>query len=126
MPDLSSGFVPGRHVITAYGRGGFRFADMSHVGSIIALPSGVHAWSALAPADITEASLAPLFAAPEGVELLLLGTGVDLVPPSPGLRARLKAIGVSVDPMPSGAAARTYNILLDEQRRVAAAILAVP
>ena len=58
------GFVPGRHTIEAYGAGGFRFAEMSHRGSILALPSGVHAWKVASTAEITEESLAPLFAEP--------------------------------------------------------------
>ncbi len=122
-----AGFLPGVHAIEGYGNGGFRFAGMSHRGSILALPSGIHAWSAVVPADIDAASLAPLFAEPTGaVEHLLVGTGQDLVPLSAGLRERLRAAGIRGEPMATGAAARTYPILLGERRRVAAALLAVP
>lgn len=120
------GFVPGAHPIESYGAGGFRFAGMSHRGSILALPSGVHAWSPIMPEDVDEASLAPVFAEARGsIEFLLLGTGATLVFPAPALRARFKAAGISVDPMSTGAAIRTYNIMLGERRRVAAALLAV-
>lgn len=122
-----AGFLPGIHAIEGYGNGGFRFAGMSHRGSILALPSGIHAWSAVVPEDIDIGSLAPLFAEPPGaVEHLLVGTGPDLVPLSPGLRERLSAAGIRAEPMATGAAARTYPILLGERRRVAAALLAVP
>ena len=100
---------------------------MSHRGSILALPSGIYAWSAVSPADIEIASLGPLFAeAPGLVEHLLVGTGLELVPLEAGLRQRLRAAGIRAEPMATGAAARTYSILLGEKRRVAAALLAVP
>jgi uncharacterized protein len=122
----TEGFVPGAHPIESYGAGGFRFAGMSHRGSILALPSGVRAWAAVAPQDIDAAALAPVFAEPAGsIELLILGTGLTLVFPAAALRDQLKAAGISIDPMSTGAAIRTYNILVDERRRVAAALLAV-
>ena len=121
------GFLPGSFVIEGYGAGGFRFADMSHRGSILALPSGVHAWAPLTAQEITPASLSVLLAEPAGaVELLLIGTGRELVPPSADLRAVLRAAGIRVDSMGTGAAISTYNILLGERRRVAAALLATP
>jgi uncharacterized protein len=122
-----SGFLPGAHAIEGYGNGGFRFAGMSHRGSILALPSGIYAWNAVVPADIDIESLAPLFAEPPGtVEHVLVGTGLELVPLSPHLRERLRGAGIRAEPMATGAAARTYPILLGERRRVAAALLAVP
>jgi uncharacterized protein len=121
-----SGFVPGRHLIEGFGAGGFRFADMSHRGSILALPSGVSAWAATTPADVTPEALAPLFAEPAGaVELLLIGTGAEMAPLSRPLRERLRAANIRFDPMATRVAISTYNILLGERRRVAAALLAV-
>lgn len=127
MTEQASGFVAGQYPIDAYGNGGFRFAGMSHRGSVLVLPSGVHAWEVTDPSGIDMASLAPLLALPKGlVELLLLGTGTDLVPAPRPLRARLREAGIVTEPMATGAAARTYNILLNEGRRVAAALIAVP
>lgn len=127
MADLSAGFVPGQHGIDAYGQGGFRFAGMSHRGSILVLPTGVHAWMVEDPRVIDAGSMAPLFALPKGsVELLLVGTGTDLIPLAAPLRNRLREAGVRFDPMATGAAARTYNVLLGEGRRVATALFAVP
>jgi len=122
-----AGFLPGAHSIEGYGTGGFRFAGMSHRGSILALPSGIYAWSAEAPSDISEASLELVFReAPGSIEHLLIGSGLELVPIGPSLRQLLLQAGIRSEPMPTGAAARTYSILLDERRRVAAALLAVP
>lgn len=124
--DRPSGFLPGQHPIDAYGEGGFKFGGMSHRGSVLALPSGVYAWDATTPADIDEASLARLLAeAPGSIEHVLIGTGFDLVPLRPALQALLRAKKIVAEPMATGAAARTYNILLGERRRVAAALIAV-
>ena len=122
-----SGFLPGRHVIEGYGSGGFQFGGMSHRGSILALPSGISAWDAVFPEDISIAALDLVFAeAPGTIEHLLVGTGPNLVPLGAALRARLREAGIEAEPMATGAAARTYSILIAEDRRVAAALLAVP
>ena len=123
---LHDGFVPGRYPIDAYGGGGFRFADMSHRGSILALPSGVRAWDVTDPAGITPESLAPLLAEAGEANLLLLGTGAEIVFVPDSLRRHLKQAGIGLDVMQTGAAARTYNILMAENRKVAAALIAVP
>src|SRR4051794_39758617 len=89
------GFVPGSFEIEGFGAGGFRFADMSHRGSIIVLPSGIHIWRAQTPADITPEMLAPVLAEPAGgIELLLIGTGRELLPIRADVRATLKAAGI--------------------------------
>jgi len=118
------GFLPGAHPIEGYGQGGFRFAGMSHKGSILALPSGIRIWPAVTPVDIEIATLAVVLE--ELIEHLLIGTGVDFVPLDPQLVARLREAGIRAEPMQTGAAARTYSILLGERRRVGAALLAVP
>lgn len=114
---------PGRAAIDGYGAGGFRFAGMSHKGSILATPSGIRAFAPNTAAEIDVASLAPAFA--DAIELLIIGTGRDIVPVSPELRGKLKEAGIAVDPMPTAAATSTYNILLGEDRKVAAALIAV-
>jgi uncharacterized protein len=123
---FAPGFVPGQHLIDAYGDGGFRFAEMSHRGSILALPSGVRAWDVTAPEGIDARSLASVIAEAGAVELLLVGTGADIRPLAPALRARLREAGIALEVMQTGAAARTYNVLVAERRKVAAALVAVP
>lgn len=116
---------PGRAVIDGYGSGGFRFAGMSHRGSILALPSGIWAWPPRAPSDIDEASLARMFEARAAIDLLFVGTGQDPVPLPEALRWRLSDAGVRFEVLPTAGAASTYNVLLAESRRVAAALIAI-
>ncbi len=121
-----SGFLPGRHVIEGYGNFGFTFGGMSHRGSILALPSGIYAWDVLGPEDLGVGALAQVFAEPKGeIEHLLIGTGVELRPLAKELRVALNRDGIRVEPMATGAAARTYSIPLGENRRIAAALIAV-
>lgn len=119
--------LPGRALIEAYGNGGFRFSTMSHRGSLLCLPSGIYAWDASTLEDVSRSSLAPVFAE-RGLELsiLVLGTGATMLRPGDRLRYMFNGSGISLDAMATGAAARTYNIMLGEGRPVAAALLAVP
>ncbi|MDB5513060.1 MAG: hypothetical protein JWR08_2543 [Enterovirga sp.] len=123
-PD--AGYAPGRHGLDAYGRGGFRFAGMSHRGSILALPSGIAAWPVASPAELTLASLAPALAENPRLDFLLIGTGEGLVVLPEAIRRPFRDAGISLDAMQTGAAARTYNVLVAENRRVGAALIAVP
>ncbi|MBA3448856.1 MAG: Mth938-like domain-containing protein [Pseudaminobacter sp.] len=116
---------PGRAPIEAYGNGGFRFAGMSHRGSVLCLPSGVYAWEPDNPTALRPEDLARLMTEADDVEILLVGTGKDLRPLPASLRASLKEARISADPMSTGAAVRTYNVLLAEDRAVAAALIAV-
>ncbi len=122
----NEGFVPGRHRIEDYGGGGFRFAEMSHRGSILATPSGVRALPLTTAGEIDAAILDLAAQEPGGaVDLLIVGTGADLLPLPGPLRAKLRAAGVGCETMATGAAVRTYNMLVDEGRRVAALLIAV-
>lgn len=112
--------------ITAYGGGGFRFAEMSHRGSLLCLPSGIYAWGVDDPVSVSVETLQPVLDEAERIEILLLGTGPTQVFATPELRARFAESGTSLEPMATGAAARTYNVLLAEGRAVAAAMIAVP
>ncbi|MEZ5849626.1 MAG: Mth938-like domain-containing protein [Hyphomicrobiaceae bacterium] len=124
MPE-ATGFFPGRAAIEAYGNGGFRFAGMSHRGSIVCLPAGIAAWPVTAPDQIDRASLAAVLARPQGLDFLLLGTGQSQVFPAPDVRKAFREAGIGLDVMDTGAACRTYNILLGERRPVGAALIAI-
>lgn len=119
------GHYPYQVPIDSYGNGGFRFADMSHKGSLMCLPSGMWAWNAPAPADLTPQHLARVLDEAASINVLLIGTGTGHVMPPAETRAALAALGIGIEPMSTGSAARTYNIMLAERRKVAAALIAV-
>ena len=117
--------LPRQALIDAHGGGGFRFADMSHRGSLLCLPDGIWAWPVAAPAELTAESLAQVFARTELLDFFVLGTGTaPWIMPEP-LRARFRAAQVSLDTMTTGAAVRTYNVMLMENRRVGAGLIAI-
>lgn len=111
--------------IDAYGDGGFRFAGMSHRGSLLCFPDGIWAWPTQNVTEMTEAALAPVFDRAEMLDFFLIGAGRDPWPLPEHLRQRFRELSLSVDSMPTGAAVRTYNILLAENRRVGAGLIAV-
>ncbi|MCC7048498.1 MAG: Mth938-like domain-containing protein [Alphaproteobacteria bacterium] len=113
-------------VVGSYRGGGFTVTGTRHDGSIILFRDRVLPWPVARVEEIDADSLAALVAAAAArVELLLLGCGARLVPVAPDLRAALKARGIAVEPMDTGAACRTFNVLTAEERRVAAALIAV-
>lgn len=122
---IRAAHYPGRAPIDAYGNGGFRFAGMSHRGSLLCLPSGIHGWKAPLPEALDVESLEPVFAESEEIEILLVGTGRDLLPLAAAVRERCRAAGIVAEPMATGSAVRTFNVLLAERRAVAAALIAV-
>lgn len=111
-------------LIDGYGKGGFRVGGEAFSGSILVLPDRVVPWgpdiAALAAGDFAE-----VMAASPPPEILLVGCGLRAVFISPALRQRLREAGIVVDAMNTGAACRTYNVLMAEERRVAAALIAV-
>lgn len=113
-----------RQVIEGYSASGFRVSGIAYRGAILVFPEVTQAWTAISIAEVTEASLAPVLAR-GGVEILLVGCGRRTALLSKDLRLTLRAAGIVLDAMDTGAACRTYNVLLAEDRRVAAALLPV-
>jgi len=123
--EIREAHFPGRAPLDAYGNGGFRFAEMSHRGSILCVPSGIYGWNLEDPSQFSAEAFQRVLAEQEDIEVLLVGTGPDLRPLRPDLKDIFRAAGILADPMSTGAAVRTYNVLLSEDRAVAAALLAV-
>jgi uncharacterized protein len=111
--------------IDAYGDGGFRFAGMSHRGSLLCFPDGIWAWPVSDMSELTETALSAAFDRAESLDFFLIGAGRDPSVLPSHLRDRFRAMSLSVDCMSTGAAVRTYNILLAENRRVGAGLIAV-
>jgi uncharacterized protein len=118
--------LPRSAPIDAYGKGGFAFAGMSHRGSLLCLPDAIWAWDVTRPEQIDRFSLERVFAAANSIDTLIVGTGTDVWLPPSDLRSALRALHVTLDTMQTGPAIRTYNIMMGERRRVAAALVAVP
>jgi len=117
-------------MIDAFGAGGFRFAGMSHVGSILATPKGISAVAATDVNGLDASAVQRLFdelaATPGYVEFVVIGTGAKMARTPAALAAALRAKGLRFDAMATGPASRVYNIMIGESRRVAALLLAVP
>lgn len=123
--EIRDAHFPGRAPIESYGNGGFRFADMSHRGSLLMLPSGIYGWDMAEGDPLMAENFQRVFDEAADIEVLLVGTGKDIRPLPKELKARFKEHSISSDPMSTGAAVRTYNIMLAESRAVAAAFIAV-
>ena len=131
MPNQKTTTSDGLHFprsapIEAYGKGGFAFADMSHRGSLLCLPDSIWAWDVTKPEQVDRYSLAKVFEAANSIDTLIVGSGTDVWVPPRSLREELRAVKIVLDAMQTGPAIRTYNIMLGERRRVAAALIAVP
>jgi uncharacterized protein len=118
-------FLPQRATIEAFGNGGFRFAGMSHQGSLFILPSGMRAWTVVELPVATEHDFAPALAERSEIDFLLIGSGASLAFPGPALRKYLSENGLNIEVMTTAAAINIYNVVLAEGRRVAAALIAV-
>jgi uncharacterized protein len=121
----SRAHLPQQVPIEAYGNGGFRFGGMSHKGSILCLPSGIWEWPVTTMDGLDRAALAEILRLREEISLFFLGTGATLVPLPREVRAAFDEAGLWLEVMDTGAAARTYNVLLAEGRPIAAALIAV-
>jgi uncharacterized protein len=117
--------LPRQAPIDAYGDGGFRFGGMSHRGSLLCFPDGVWAWPVNSIAELSGSALEAAFDRAGSLDFFLIGAGRDPWVLPEGLRSRFRDLSLSVDSMPTGAAVRTYNILLAENRRVGAGLIAI-
>ncbi len=117
--ELTPNAAPGRQLIERYGAAGFRVSGVIFTGPVLVFPDRTTFWEAAAP---TLDGLAAVVAH-GGIELIMLGLGRRGAPVSAALRAALKAQGIGIEAMDTGAACRTYNVLLAEDRLVAAALL---
>jgi uncharacterized protein len=123
--DVTPQVPPGRQLIQAYGSGGFRIANQRHEGSVLVFPDRTIAWTITSFEAATPESLAEIGTAQPRPEILLIGTGAQARPLAAALRAHFRSLGIMVDGMDTGAACRTYNVLMSEDRRVAAALIAL-
>ncbi|MGB0572159.1 MAG: Mth938-like domain-containing protein [Alphaproteobacteria bacterium] len=116
-------------IVERYGAGKFQISGLTYQNSVLVFPERTVDWSVSTFTDIDADALATVLAESEAaseIELLLLGCGPRMELVSQSLRAPLRAAGIVIEPMDTGAAARTFNLLLSEDRRVAAALIVLP
>ncbi|MDP6565407.1 MAG: Mth938-like domain-containing protein [Alphaproteobacteria bacterium] len=123
--DITPPIAADRQFIQGYGGGGFRISGVRHEGSVLVLPEQTLAWPIAAANEITRESLKPFRQAAGEVAILLLGCGSGAAIIDPELRQQIRDWGAVIEAMGTGAACRTYNVLLTEERAVAAALIAV-
>jgi uncharacterized protein len=98
---------------------------MSHRGSLLCFPDGIWAWPVTDVTEVDEGHLSAVFDRAGSLDFFLIGAGRDPWVLPDYLRQRFRAVSLAVDTMATGAAVRTYNILLAENRRVGAGLIAV-
>ena len=125
LASAGAGHFPRQVGIDAYGNGGFRFAEMSHRGSLLCLPSGMYGWDVTSAAELTLERLQPLLDIADQIDVLLIGLGMDIAAIDPNIRAAFRERRVIIEAVGTGGAVRTYNVLLAEERAVAGAFIAV-
>lgn len=123
--DVTPDIPEGRQVITGYGDRCFRINGELREGSLLVFPDRVVEWPVVTFEEVTVESLAPVTEAAGEVEVLLLGCGTGMQLVTRRLREPIREAGIVIEPMDTGAACRTYNVLMAEERRVAAALIAV-
>ena len=125
MADVTPIIPAGRQVIETYGGGGFKITGERYAHSVLVLPEETLAWDVAGWDAANVASLAPVHANPDKPRTLLIGTGAKQLFPTRAFREELRACGLVIETMDTGAACRTYNVLMAEGRDVAAALIAV-
>ncbi len=119
--DVTPLIPVGRQIIQNYRAGGFRISGKDYSGAVIVLPERTLKWPASAPLSLSSFDALKSLSAEIDVFLVGTGSGQEFLPPA--LRQSLKEQGVNIDVMDTGAACRTYNVLMAEGRRIAAALL---
>jgi len=124
--DITPLIASGRQSIQGYGDGGFRIAGVRHEGSCIVFSERTIAWPVADAESIGAETLGEVTAAAEALDILIVGCGVQFGPEPNGLRQALREHSIVLEWMDTGAACRTFNVLLAEERQAAAALIAVP
>lgn len=122
--DITPVIPQGKYVIEGHGIGYFTINDKRYEGSQIVFPEVVIPWPPTSSEALTESDFAPILERKDEIEILLIGSGDSFMPLPPAIKSFCKDAGIAVDMMDTGAACRTYNILLAEERPIAAALIA--
>ena len=114
---------PQRQVIQSYGDGGFKISGLDHTGSVIVTALKTRSWNLGSIAEIDVKEFCAKVKCLGELNVLLLGTGSSILAPNAELRSKLQSLGISLEIMDTGAACRTFNVLVAEERRIAAVLI---
>lgn len=123
--DVTPQIPKGRQLIEAYGDGGFKISGVRHSHSVLLFPDRTEPWDVADFAQLADVDFTPILTNEPQPEMVLIGCGTEFMPVPAAVRKQFRAAGVPLEMMDTGAACRTYNILLAEGRRVAALLIAV-
>lgn len=123
--DVTPLVPQGRQIIQSYGPQGFRVNGVVYNGAVIVTPEQAQDWLASNFEQLKMEDFTQLLAQVGDIDVVLLGCGKDMAFLPLALRQALKAQGLMVETMDTGAACRTYNVLMTEGRRVCAALLPI-
>lgn len=121
--DITPTLAESVQIVQRYGASGFVVAGQEYAQSVLVLREKTIAWDVADFASLTTASFDALLAEPELPEILLIGCGEKQGFLNPAIRKHLKEKGIIADAMDTGAACRTFNVLVAEERKVAAALI---
>lgn len=126
--DVTPLIPSGAQIIESYGPARFRVSGKTFPGSILVFTDRAADWAVTSMSELSAETLAAVLDAGRAgeLELLILGCGARMALVPAALRATLREAGIVVEPMDTGAACRTYNVLMAEGRKVAAALIALP
>ncbi len=125
MVDISPLAPQGRLIVDSYGPGRFKISGRTYQGSILLSQTSLNPWELRDPAALAPDSLDPLVGLDPPCEVVLLGCGARMTLVPAAIRTAWRERGLPVDIMDTGAACRTYNVLVAEDRRVTAALIAL-
>ena len=123
--EVSLPIPEGSQIIEKYGDGRFQISGQYHDGSVFVMPEKTRKWQVSDFSELTEESFDSFVELAGEIEVLLVGCGGKVEFLSPAFRQRLRDKGLVIEAMATGAACRTYNVLLSEGRKVAAALIAI-
>ena len=122
--DVTPLVKEGSKIIQSYAGGRFRISGESYEHAVLVMQNSVKTWDAVAPVkELSAEDFEPLIAMRDEFDVVLMGTGERISFLQPALKRELKERGLHIEVMDSGAACRTYNVLMAEGRRIVAALL---
>ena len=125
MMDVMPPVAKGTPIVERYGAGSFIVSGKEKTNSLILHEEGMSDWSVNAFDELNEDAMAALCEQAKNMDILLIGAGEKQEFLLPKLREMGRQYSLSIDCMDTGAACRTYNVLVGEGRRVMAAIIVI-